>query len=129
MSKRIKELHDIINKSEFKEKIQIYFATKVADDDYDPYEKNYTVTNLNPTTIYGLVTEISPSTLVWKSYGLSEFGSVQVLTDAKYERWFRQASKVVINEKTYTVFKEGTGGNAIIQKRANNLIRVALQKR
>lgn len=121
-------LNQLINKSEFKEKIQIYFSTKVAGDDFDPYEKNFTKTYLNPVTIYGIVTEISPSTLVWKSYGLSEFGSVQVVCDAKYESWFRNCSKVVINEKTFNVFKEGTG-NAIIQKRPYGMIRVALQKK
>lgn len=121
-------LNQLINKSDLKEKIQIYFSTKVAGDDFDPFEKNYTKTNLNPVTIYGIVTEISPSTLVWKSYGLSEFGSVQVVCDAKYESWFRNCSKVVINEKTFNVFKEGTG-NVIIQKRPYGSIRVALQKK
>lgn len=121
-------LSELITKSEHKEKIQIFFSTNVAGDDWDPYEKNYTKTNMNPITIYGIVTEISPSTLVWKSYGLSEFGSVQVLCDAKYDSWFRKCSKVVINDKTFNVFKEGTG-NAIIQKRPYGMIRVALQKK
>lgn len=121
-------LDALINKSEHKQKIQLYFATKTPDDDFDNYERNYTLTYMNPVTIYGIVTEISPTTLVWKSYGLSEFGSVQVLCDSKYEEWFRNCHKVVIEENTYNVFKEATG-NVLIQKRPYNMIRVTLQRK
>jgi len=119
----------ILKNANFTTKITIYFSTKSAGDDFDPYEDNYTYSNLNPLTIKGYVTELSPEALVWKQYGLQEIGAKEVLCDSKYADWFRKANKIVIDGDEYSIFKEGVGNRAIIQKRPMKLIRVVLQKK
>lgn len=126
--KEIEIIHNLLKDSEFSSKIRVYFSTKVAGDDFDTYEKNYTESYLNPVVIRGLVRSVSPEALVWKQYGLAEIGSVEIITDAKYKGWFTKAHKVEIEGDFYTVFKEGTGNRAIIQDRPNKIIRVILKR-
>lgn len=126
--KNIRELQDLVSNSDFTTKIQIYFGTKTAGVDFDPYEKNYTETYSNPKTIKGLVRSISPEALVWKKYGTSKSGSVVICTLKKYKTWFEQARKITIDLEEYTVFKAGTGGNSTIQELKGNFINVVLEK-
>ena len=63
-------------------------STKTAGDDFDPFEKNYTYSTLNPKVITGYVRDIQPEALVWKEYGLSQVGAKEVLCDKKYRNWF-----------------------------------------
>lgn len=127
--RKIIPLNRLIEHSEYTTKLKIYFSTKTYGDDYDPEEDNYTYTNLNPLTIKGYVTEISAESLVWKPYGLKEFGAKEVICKSQYANWFRIANKIEIDGDEYEVFKEGVGNRAIIQKRPFNLIKVVLQKR
>ena len=110
-------------------KVYIYFATKSAGDDYDPEEKNFIYTNMNPLVIKGYVTMISPEKLVWKQYGLQEMGAVEVLTESKYKNWFKICNKIVINDAEYAVFKIGNGNRVLIQDRPGNMIRVVLERK
>jgi len=110
-------------------KILIYMSTRSYGDDYDPYTKNYTYINLNPRTIKGYVTEISPEALVWKSYGLKEMGAKEIICEKKYADWFRKANKIEIDGDSYEVYREGVGNRAIIQQRPYSMIRVLLEKR
>jgi hypothetical protein len=126
--KKIRAIHDLINKSEFTEKIKIFFSTKTKGDDYDTYEKTYEITNLNPITIRGIVRMISPEALVWKQYGLNEIGAIEIITEYKYKKWFELCTKVEYKDDTYNVLKEATGSRAVIQARPNNTLRVILQK-
>jgi hypothetical protein len=125
----IKQVRDILRNNEYTTKIQVYFATKEAQEGYDKYEKNYTYTNLNPLTIKAYVREINPEALVWKQYGLSEIGAKEILCEERYKNWFTQANKIVIDGDEYEVYREGTGNNAIISKRPYNLIRVVVSKK
>ncbi len=127
--KNITELHSLVQDKEFATNIQLSFATQSADESFDPETKNYTLTNLNPITIRGIVKQISPSSLVWKQYGLSNIGAVEIITEAKYSSWFETANKITIDSEDYALFREGTGGRAVILKLANNLIKVTLNKR
>ncbi len=127
--KKIRFINQILEDRDFTTKITIYFSTKTAGEDFDTYENNYTYTNLNPLTIKGIVTDISPEALVWKSYGLKEIGAKEVVCKSKYAEWFRIANKIVIDGDEFEVYKEGVGNRVIIQKRLYNLIRVVLQKR
>jgi hypothetical protein len=127
--RRIKYINKLLEKNEqLRTKIKIYFSTKSAGDDYDPFEKNYTYTNLNPITIRGYVSQLTPTSLVWRNYGLKETGAKEILCDAKYKTWFENCNKVEIEGETYQTFREGTGNRAIITSRPYNLIRVVLQK-
>ena len=46
--KRHLNVSRLLDIPELSTKVYLYFATKVAGEDFDPYEKNYTYTNLNP---------------------------------------------------------------------------------
>lgn len=129
MQKEIDVIHALLKDADFTEKIRLYFSNKVAGDDFDSYEKNYTLTYLNPVVIRGLVRNVSPEALVWKQYGLSEIGSIEIIVHAKYKTWFTNVAKIEVNGDFYTVFKDGTGGRSIIQDRPNRIIRVILKKR
>lgn len=121
-------INNLLKNREFTTKIQIYFSTKSAGDDFDSYEKNYTYTNQNPITIKGIVTQLRASELVWKGYGLKEQGSVAIICEKRYKNYFLKANKIEIDGNEYQVFKEGTGSRSIISDRPFQLIRVILQR-
>jgi len=127
--RNIRAINRLLQNKDFTTKIKIFMSTKAYGDDYDPYESNFTYSNLNPLTIKGYVTEISPEALVWKTYGLQEMGAKEILCESRYANWFRKANKIVIDGDKYEVFKEGVGNRAIIQARPYNMIRVMLQKK
>jgi glutathione peroxidase-family protein len=110
-------------------KILIYPAVKQVGDDFDPWEKNYEYVDMNPYTLKGYVSMISPEALVWKQYGLQEMGAIEILCEAKYKNWFKVANKVVVNGEEYSVFKTGTNNRVLIQDRPYNNIRVILQRK
>ena len=126
INKKLSYINKLIKQNSTK--IYIYFATKMAGDDFDPYEQNYTYTNLNPVTIKGYVRQITPEALVWKQYGLREMGAKEIICDKRYRNWFEKCNKIEINGEKFQVFKEGTGNRCIIQERPFNLIRVVINK-
>lgn len=126
--KRSKYISDLLNHSYISTKISIFFATKSTDDSYDPEEKNYVYTNLNPHTICGYVREVDETKLVYKQYGLSETGVVEILVEDKYEDWFRNCNKITINGHDYNVFRESVGQRALITLRPLKLMRVVLKR-
>jgi len=126
ITNRLKYLEKVIKENSTK--IYIYFSKATYGDDYDPYEQNYTYTNLNPLVIKGYVRDISPEALVWKQYGLREMGAKEIICDKRYRNWFEKCNKIEINGEKFQVFKEGTGNRCIIQERPFNLIRVVINK-
>jgi len=110
-------------------KILIYPAVKQVGDDFDPFERNYEYVDMNPYTLKGYVSMISPEALVWKQYGLQEMGAIEILCEAKYKNWFKVANKVIVNGEEYSVFKTGTNNRVLIQDRPYNNIRVILQRK
>lgn len=108
-------------------KVYLYFATKMAGNNFDPYEKNYVDVTLNPNVIRGYMTTISPEALVWTQYGLNEIGSIELFCETKYSAWFKQAKRIVIEGNDYSVFT--AGGRLMIQDRPYGVIRVILQKK
>ena len=127
--KILKEIHNIINEKEYSSKIRLFFSTQSKGDDYDKYEQTKEYTNLNPLTIRAVVSMVSPEALVWKQYGLSEIGAIDIVTEKKYKKWFELCNKVEYNNDSYSVLRDATGSRAIIQDRPNNTIRVILQKK
>lgn len=127
--KKIDEIGKILKDKDLTKKIQIIFGTKDVDDDFDPYSKNYTYLEKATHTIRGLVKQLSPEALVWKQYGLAEIGAVEIIVESKYQKWFENCVKVIIDSQTYTVFKDATGDRALIQKRSNDVIRVILKRK
>jgi len=126
ITNRLKYLEKIIKENSTK--IYIYFSTATVGDDFDPYEQNYTYTNLNPLVIKGYVRDISPEALVWKQYGLREMGAKEIICDKRYRNWFEKCNKIEINGEKFQVFKEASGNRCIIQERPFNLIRIVINK-
>jgi len=128
MQKKLRIAQDIFKDNSVSSKIYIYFASQQAGDDYDPFEKRLTATNLNPIVIKGYIREINPEALVWKQYGLANIGAKEILCDDKYESYFRNCQKIVIDNIEYQVFKEGVGNKSIIQKRPFQTMRVIVAR-
>ena len=127
--KKLTEINKLLKHSDYSTKVKIYMSYRTAGDDFDPYEANYEYKNLNPITIKAFVTQISPSALVYKQYGLKEIGAVEIITEEKYKNLFEKCNKIEINGEEYEVYKEAVGNRSIITERPFNLIRVVLQKR
>jgi len=125
---RNKEISRLLKNKNLSKKIYIYFATRSYGPDYDPYEDNYTMTDSNPVVIRGIVTQLTPTSLVWKEFGLKEQGAVEIICESKYKNWFESCNKIEIDGNNYAVFREGTGNKAIITDLPFNLIRVVLQR-
>ena len=122
------EIKKILNDSNLSTKILLYMSTKSAGEDFDPEEKNYTYTNLNPVTVRGYVKDVKGEALVWKNYGLSETGAKEVICEYKYAEWFRLANKIEIENDQYQVYKENVGNRLLIEKRPFQLARIILKK-
>ena len=127
--KKLKLANNIFKDTQFSTKVYLTFSSKIAGDAFDPYEKNYTKVNLNPTVIRAYVREINPEALVWKQYGLQNIGAMEILTEAKYEPYFEKCSKITIDGHNYEVFKEGTGGRSIMSKRPFQTLRVVVTRK
>ena len=126
--KNIRFAQKLLVDSEFATKIYIYMSSKVAGDDFDPYENNYTFSNLNPIVIKAYVREITPEALVYRQFGLDQIGALEIITEAKYKTIFENCNKIVVNGDNYIVFKEGTG-KSVITKRPGNLLHVVITRK
>lgn len=127
--RNIPYINNLLKDRDLSKKIYIYMSTKAGGDDFDPYENNYTFTNLNPTIIKGYVREITPETAFWKSYGLHQNGMKEILTEAKYRKYFELCNRIVIDSIDYQVFKSGTGNKNMIVERPFELIRVVVSRK
>lgn len=128
LKKKNLEIVNLLNSKEFSTKIYIYFSTRTIGDDFDPREKNYSYTNLNPHVIRGYVRDIKSEALVWKQLGLSEAGAKEILCEDKYASLFRNCTKIEIDGDTYQVYKENVGNRMLIEKRPMKLIRIIVSK-
>jgi hypothetical protein len=117
-----------IESSNFSTKIRLYFSQRSVGEFYDPYENNYSYTNLNPITIKGYVRDISPDALIWKQYGLSEIGAKEILCDNKYVSWFKLCNKVEIDSDTYQVYKEAQGNRFMITEEPFKISKIIVVK-
>jgi hypothetical protein len=119
----------LVKRSDLLSKVSFYFATKTVGDDFDPIEKNYTYVNQNPQTVKMYVREIEAESLIWKQMGTKEAGAVELLCEERYKNWFMVANKIMVNDDEYEVYKEATGGRAIMQRRPFKMLRVILRKK
>jgi len=93
--------------------LQVYQAREVQD---DPYEKNKSLTFMNPLPIKGLVRQVSFEALHWKYYGQIPVGSIEVIAEKKYLTLFRTADKIKYNERYFKCYKDDSQGFAIIER-------------
>jgi len=128
LNKKNRYVLDLISNSYFSTKIEIYMSVKTIGEDFDPYEKKYDESNLNPHFIKGYVREVKASTLIWKPYGLSEIGMIEIICDEKYGDWFRNCNLVKVNGNSYQVWKEAQGNRVLVESRPCGMVRVTLKK-
>lgn len=121
-------LNTLLKDNDTATKVYFYFSTRSVPDEFDPYEKNYTYTNLNPIALKMFVRDIKSEALVWKQYGLSEIGAKEIICEKKYGDWFRRCNKIEIDGDSYQVYKENVGGRCLIEERPFNLIKVIITK-
>lgn len=123
------EIRKVLTNRDLSAKVWIYFSTKTAGSDFDEYEANYTFTDLNPIPIKAYVRTLDPEKAFYKQYGLHVADTKEIICEEKYKSYFENASKIVIDENTYQVFRSGTGNNTLISPRPGALIRVVLTRR
>ena len=123
---RIKEFETLMLKDYTATKITLYMATEVANDGFDSYEENTTPSNLNPKTIRGYIHTVTPEQLVYKTYGLSNIGALEIIVDEKYYNWFKIANKIEIDDIDYRVMREGNAKGNVVAKRAFKMVRIVL---
>lgn len=124
-----KSVRQLLKSREFSTKIKIFFSTKFAGDDFDPFEQNFVHTTLNPKTLRGYFRELSPESLVFKEYGLHRMGAAELIVEERFRGWFENSERIVIEGNDYQVFRHGTGNKSIMHKRAGKLLRVIIARK
>jgi len=93
--------------------LQVYAAKETVD---DPYEKNKSLTYLNPLPIKGLVRQVSYEALHWKYYGEIPIGSIECIAEKKYLTLFRTADKIQYKDNYFKTWKDDSKGFAILER-------------
>ena len=93
--------------------LQVYAAKETVD---DPYEKNKSLTYLNPLPIKGLVRQVSYEALHWKYYGEIPIGSIECIAEKKYLTLFRTADKIKYGDDYFKCYKDDAKGFAILER-------------
>jgi len=131
--KHIPQFEHLMLKDYTAEKITLYFAMEVAEEGYDDFEQNTTPSNLNPKTIRGYIHRITPEQLIYKQYGLSNMGALEIIVDDKYYNWFKLANKITIEDNDFRVMREGNADGTpsnprgtVVAKRAFKMVRLVL---
>jgi hypothetical protein len=122
------EFERLLKASTVTKKISLFFASKTAGEDFDPKEKNYLYSNLNPATVKGYVRDIKPEKQYWRQYGISEGGAKEIYCDAKYAPWFRKANKIKIEGDEYSVYSKAQGNRVLITEFPFKLVRIIVFK-
>ena len=131
--KHIRQFENLMTKDYTAEKVTLYFAVETAGEGYDPYEGNTIPTNLNAHTIKGYIHHITPEQLIYKQYGLSNMGALEIIVDDKYYNWFKIANKITVDGVDYRVMREGNADGTpsnprgtVVAKRAFKMVRLVL---
>jgi len=98
--------------------LHVYSAKETQD---DPYEKNKSLTYLNPLPIKGLIRQVSWESLKWKYPGLIPNGSIEVIAEKKYETLFQTADKIKYKDNYYSCWKDDSQ-NFMIMKRPDYIV-------
>ncbi len=78
--------------------IRIYLATETIT---DPYEKNVSLTQLNPIPIRAIISDVSPASAVYKMPGISTEKVKEIIIKSKYESLLIQSQKIKIENDYY----------------------------
>jgi hypothetical protein len=131
--KYVRQFQDLMTKDYTATKIKLSFPIHTYENGYDPYENNATLVNLNPKTIKGYIHHLTPEQKIYKQYGLSNVGMIEIIVEDKYYNWFKIANKIEIEEVEYKTMRVGNAAGThsnpkgtIVAKRAFRMVRLAL---
>lgn len=126
--RKIGFINKLLKNKEHSTKIYLYFATKTAGDDFDPYEKNYIFSNLNPLVVKAYVRELTSEAAFYKQYGLHQSGAKEIICEGRWRTAFENANKIEIDSIEYQTFKGGNN-KTTITKRPYNMVRVVVVRK
>jgi len=112
MEKRV----DIFRLMYNEKKLQTALVYPSQETQKDPYEKNKTISYLNPIPIKALIMNVSPEAIAWKYYGQLPTGSKQLICEKKYLGLFKIADKIVINNEEYKTYKDDQKGFQLLER-------------
>jgi len=78
--------------------IRIYLAIETVD---DPFEKNVSLTQLNSLPIKAIVSDISPTSAIWKMPGISSEKTKEIIIKKKYENLLKQSQLIEIDKELF----------------------------
>ena len=96
--------------------IRIYLALETID---DPYEKNVSLTDLNPLPIKAIVTDLTTSTAQWKMAGLVVDKAKEIIVQKKYRSLLEKSHKIEVDGELYNGWK--VNGRMQIREEGNYL--------
>lgn len=80
------------------QKIRVYLAVETIE---DPFEKNISLTQLNPLSIRAIVSDISPASAIWKMPGISVSKTKEIIIKKKYENLLKQSQFIEVDGSLY----------------------------
>jgi len=78
--------------------IKIYLATER---ETDPFEHSIELTQLSPIPIKAIVSDISPTSAIWKMPGISAEKTKEIIINKKHENLLKQSQLIEIDKELY----------------------------
>lgn len=88
--------------NEQKQKIRVYIG--ISSDD-DPFEKNKTITMLNPIVVEALVSDLSFTSLQWKIPNINTSKAKELLIKKNKKKLLEMSQKIEIDGTNYEGYK------------------------
>lgn len=118
---------DLFNLFRGEGQLKTLYVYSAKETQIDPYEKNVSLTTMNPLPIKGLIRQVSYEALHWKYYGEIPVGSIEVIAEKKYLTLFRTADKIKYRDDYFKTWKDDSRGFAILER--NDYVVVILAKK
>ena len=95
------ELHELIRNNG--KIIDFYLAREEMD---DPFEKNVSVTLINPIPVKGLVTDLTTSKVQWTMVGIVTNKAKEIIIESRYKDLLEQSQKIKIDNEYYVGYRQ-----------------------
>lgn len=97
---------------EHSKKIQVFLrGSKGKGSYFDPFrETGYTETTRNPIFMNAMIKQISPNSLILRSFGLAETGALYIIIKDSDLNLVKLSQRIVIDNIEYYVFHDAVGG-------------------
>jgi len=83
--------------------VKIYVGKEIVD---DPYEKNVTITNINPIPVLAIIEDLTTTQAQWKIPGVKTSKVKELLIESKHRVLMEQSSKIEISGELYEGWRE-----------------------